>query len=107
MCLAGKQTARGVSRVPCTNHAVWGAYPSDLLSLDLIGLMRQWLAGGHVYLLMVMDLYSWMHFVCLLLNKTSMAICMALCEIAVLFLPAMCVHCVWLDNVCELNMLIS
>jgi hypothetical protein len=94
VCLVGKQTACGVSRVPCTNHAVWGTYPGDLLSLDLIGPMRQWLAGGHVYLLTVMDLYLCMHFVCLLPNKTLAAICVALCAIAVLFPPAVCIHCV-------------
>ncbi len=48
-----------------------------------------------------------MHFVCPLLNKTSMAICVALCAIAVSFLPAMHVHCVQLDNTCELNALIG
>jgi hypothetical protein len=40
VCLAGKQTMHGVSRVPCMNHSVQGAYPGDLLSLDLIAPMR-------------------------------------------------------------------
>ncbi|ELR24539.1 integrase core domain containing protein [Acanthamoeba castellanii str. Neff] len=107
VCLAGKQTVRGVSRVPCTNHSVRGAYPGDLLSLDLIGPMRHQSAGGHAYLLTVTDSYSHMHFVRPLPNKTSTAIHAALQAIAASFPPAVRIHQVHLDNARELNALMG
>jgi hypothetical protein len=107
VCLAGKQTVSGISRVPCTNHSVQGAYPGDLLSLDLIGLMRHQLAGGHAYLLTVTDLYLCMHFVHLLPNKTSTTICAALQVIAASFPLAVHIHQVHLNNACKLNMLMG
>jgi hypothetical protein len=107
ICLAGKQTVRGVSRVPCTNHSMRGAYPSDLLSLDLIGPMRHQSASGHAYLLTVTNSYSRMHFVRPLPNKTSTAIRAALQAIAASFPPAVRIHRVRLDNAHKLNALVG
>jgi transposase InsO family protein len=107
VCLAGKQTVRGVSRVPRTNHAVRGACPGNLLSLDLIGPMRHRSAGGHIYLLTVTDLYSRMHFVRPLPNKTSVAVRAALRAIAASFPPSVRVHHVRLDNARELDALVG
>jgi hypothetical protein len=107
MCLAGKQTVHGVSCQLHTNHALHGGHPGDLISLDLIRPMRHWSAGGHMYLLTIMDSFSRMHFVRLLPNKSSIAIQNALRSIATTFPPTLQLHHVQLDNMKELDALIS
>lgn len=103
VCLAGKQTAHSISQQPHTNHAPCGSHPGDLMSLDLIGPMCHQSASGHVYLLTVTNLFSWMHFVRLLPSKSSIAIQNTLHSIATMFPPTVQLHCMQLDNAKELN----
>ncbi len=61
----------------CQEHTIAATraqQPGELISLDLVGPMQQKSIGGHHYLLMVMDLFSCMHFVCMLPNKSSGAL---------------------------------
>jgi hypothetical protein len=37
------------------NNTDQGCYPGDLISLDIVGPMHHCSAGGHIYLLTVMD----------------------------------------------------